>query len=86
MLEWITNALQDILNFFATIVDYLGMMIRNIITGIQDAFLIIQTTWRFIGELPSLFGWLPYEIYYLLFMALLVICLISVIKLIGQVL
>ena len=86
MLEWITNALQDILNFFEAIIDYLGMLIRNVITGIQDAFLIIQTTWKFVGELPTLFTWIPYEIYYLLFMALLVVILISVIKLVGQVL
>lgn len=85
MLEWISNALQTIIDAIGSAIQFLGMLITNIINGIKDAFLIIQTTWRFIGELPSLFTWIPLEIYYLLYMAVLVIVLLTIIKLLGEV-
>lgn len=85
MLEWIADGLQTIIDAIGTGIEFLGMLIRNIISGIRDAFLIIQTTWRFIGELPTLFSWIPLEIYYLLYMALLVVVLMTIIKLVGQV-
>lgn len=86
MLEWISNGIQSIIDAIGTAIEFLGMLITNIINGIRDAFLIIQTTWRFIGELPTLFSWIPYEIYYLLYMAIMVIVLITIIKLVGEVL
>lgn len=85
MLEWISNGIQTIIDAIGTGIQFLGMLITNIINGIRDAFLIIQTTWRFIGELPTLFSWIPLEIYYLLYMAVMVIVLLTIIKLFGEV-
>lgn len=85
MLEWIANGIQTIIDGIGTGIQFLGMLISNIINGIRDAFLIIQTTWRFIGELPTLFSWLPLEIYYLLYVAVMVIVLLTIIKLFGEV-
>lgn len=85
MLEWIADGIQSIIDAIGTGIEFLGLLIRNIIQGITDAFMIIQTTWRFIGELPILFSWIPLEIYYLFFTALMVIVLISIIKMLAQV-
>lgn len=85
MLEWISNGIQSIIDAIGTGIEFLGMLITNIINGIIDAVLIIQTTWRFIGELPQLFSWIPLEIYYLLYMAIMVIVLLTIIKIVGEV-
>lgn len=85
MLEWISNGIQSIIDAIGTGIEFLGMLITNIINGIVDAVLIVQSTWRFIGELPVLFSWIPLEIYYLLYMAIMVIVLLTIIKIVGEV-
>lgn len=53
--------MDTIINFFSTLGEIINTIIGFVVSFFQDVVYVITLTGKFLGQIPSLFSWVPAE-------------------------